>query len=254
MIYNISRGKSISDKLHSETSITNFEGKTVPYENWPDAWKRIHYKEYARFNKIHFDKSIRPLKASLWKILLTRKSNREFSRKKLSLVQLQQILFYSAGINTFTTEDKASFHETRVWPSAGARYPIEIYIMANKVESLRQYSYHYNVKRNLLEELFEIDNYAAIVEAITNQEWAKKSAALIILSSIFDRTRIKYGDRGYRYCLLEAGHIGQNVYLASNAMGVKCCAIGGFCEHAINNHLELDGLSESPIYILAIGN
>ena len=96
-----------------------------------------------------------------------------------------------------------------------------------------------------MEELFEIENYATIVEAITNQEWAKSSTALIVLSAIFDRTGIKYGDRGYRYCLLEAGHIGQNIYLVANAMGVKCCAIGGFCEFVVNRHLELDGVAES---------
>lgn len=246
MTYNISQRKSISDKFQSETSITKFEGKIVPYESWPDSWKKIHYKEYARFNKVNFDTSTYPpLTSSLGKILLTRKSDREFSTKKLRLEQLEQILFYSAGINT---------SKTRTWPSAGARYPIETYIMANRVEGLKKYSHHYNVKRNLLEELFEIENYAAIAEAITNQEWAEKSAALIILSAVFDRTRIKYGDRGYRYCLLEAGHIGQNIYLVSNAAGVKCCAVGGFCEQAINNHLELDGLSESAVYILAIGS
>lgn len=245
MILNFNPKKSISERFHAETSITNFEGETIPYENWPATWKKVHYKEYARFSKVYIDVPIQPLKIPLGKTLLTRKSNRNFSTRKLRLFQLQQILFYSAGIN--------SPLETRTWPSAGARYPIEIYIMANRIERLGQYSYHYNVKRNLLEELFKIKNYAGIAEAITNQEWVKKSAALIILSAIFDRTRIKYGNRGYRYCLLEAGHIGQNIYLTANALGVKCCAIGGFCESIVNDHLELDGILESAVYILAIG-
>ena len=74
------------------------------------------------------------------------------------------------------------------------------------------------------------------------------------MSAVLYRTRIKYEERGYRFILMECGHIAQNLYLISEAMKLKCCSIGGFVDEKFNNLLDLQGQSEKTMYLVAIGN
>lgn len=236
-----------SNRYHKATSINFFE-KQIPYEKWPKKWTKINYKEYLRFNRIPFDKQTPGINIPLSRTFVNRRSERNFSSNKISFKTLQQVIYFSVGRYS-ANEDS----EKRGWPSAGARYPIETYLLTNRIERLERFSYHYNVKQNLLEQLFLIENYKKLAFEITNQKWARESAGLIALSAVFDRSRIKYGDRGYRYCLIESGHIAQNIYLTCCALKIKCCAVGGFCDKKINDILELDNESEQVLYILAIG-
>ena len=87
-----------------------------------------------------------------------------------------------------------------------------------------------------------------------NQKWIKKSAMLIIVTAIFERTTTKYGDRGYRHILTEYGHIAQNVYLLSSAFGLGCCSIGGFIDNGLNKLLDIDPVDESVIGVIAVGS
>lgn len=92
------------------------------------------------------------------------------------------------------------------------------------------------------------------MEEITSQEWVKSSAVILAISGIFNRTQIKYGDRGYRYILLEAGHMAQNIYLLSAALGLKCCAIGGYIDDKINRLIDFDDQQEAVLYMLSLGS
>ena len=87
-----------------------------------------------------------------------------------------------------------------------------------------------------------------------NQNWVKKSGCIILISAVFKRNTIKYGDRGYRHIMQEAGHLGQNIYLISSALGLGCCAISGFNDEELNNMLDLDGVNEGVIYSFSIGS
>ena len=75
----------------------------------------------------------------------------------------------------------------------------------------------------------------------------------IIMTAVFDRSQMKYGERGYRYMLIEAGHVGQNFCLTAEALGLKCSALGGTHDEPIERLLDIDGVTESVMYALAIG-
>lgn len=76
---------------------------------------------------------------------------------------------------------------------------------------------------------------------------------VIIITACFNRTLQKYGERGYRYVFLDAGHVGENIYLSSSYLNLGCVAIGGFDDDKLNDTLGIDGKNESSIYVLTIG-
>ena len=93
------------------------------------------------------------------------------------------------------------------------------------------------------------------LDQIAIYEFVKDASLIIFLTAVFWRTQNKYKERGYRFVLIEAGHIGQNIYLISEALGLKCCALGGFriSDEQIEKLLDLDGVAESLVYTLVIG-
>ncbi len=141
-----------------------------------------------------------------------------------------------------------------MYPSAGARYPLEIYMInLKKISNIKKGLYHYNVKWNTIELLKEEDYEKVIPEIIPNQKWIKEGNIVLIITSIFNRINIKYKDRGWRYIYIEAGHLGQNFYLNAEKLKLKCCAIGGFNDNKIINFLNLDNENEVPIYAFVLG-
>jgi len=138
-------------------------------------------------------------------------------------------------------------------PSAGALYPIEIYPVVNRVTGLEPGIYHYNVRDHALELLKGGDYRGQLIRYCLGQEMPGTANVVLILTAIFHRTRWKYRERAYRYVMLEAGHIGQNIYLAATAMGMGACAIGAFLDDPINRLLEVDGVREAVVYLLTVG-
>jgi SagB-type dehydrogenase family enzyme len=242
-----------SAQYQKKSSINELDRNLIPYEKWKESWKRIYYKEYPRFNQQPLNLSnINLTKKSFISVLSNRLSQREYTSKKITFDELSALLYYSAGINN--KRDQYNLPK-RYFPSGGMRFPSEIYLLVNnkKVIGLNRCSYHYNVKRNCLEEMFSIKNYQKLIHSIQAQSWVRNSSLIICISAVFNRSRVKYGERGYRYCLIETGHIGQNFYLLSSALGLKCCSLGGFSDYKINEELELNGDSESVLYMFAIG-
>jgi SagB-type dehydrogenase family enzyme len=91
------------------------------------------------------------------------------------------------------------------------------------------------------------------VTAGVGQEMLGQAAVCVVLSAVFQRTRWKYRERAYRYILLEAGHIGQNLYLSATSLGLGACAVGAFHDDKLNDLLGVDGEEEAALYILAVG-
>ncbi len=141
----------------------------------------------------------------------------------------------------------------RAAPSAGALFPIEVYPVVHNVQDLEAGIYHYSVPGHTLEMLRPGDFRLAIMQAGIWQDFLGQANVCFVLSAIFQRTRWKYQERTYRYILMEAGHIGQNLYLAATSMGLGCCAVGAFLDRELNDLLGLDGESEASLYILAVG-
>lgn len=215
----------------------------------PVEWITIHFKEYPRLDKINLPKNFPRFSGSLETSIRRRKSRRKFSGKPLSLRELSKLLYYSCGI---TRRSKDLNMTRRAYPSGGARYPSEVYVLILKKNNLKPGLYHYNVKHHALELLLEGD-YVNYLKYLYEQNVAKGLAALIIITSIFIRTAIKYPTQWRRFAVLEAGHIGQNIYLISESMGLGCCAIGGWDETAMNKLLDIDGEYESITHMVAVG-
>lgn len=249
----ININKIINDQTHH---YLNFHKKTELYKfgielntkDWPKEWKDVYYKSYARLPFIKLPIPNLKKKISLKKVLQDRRSQRIFSNKKINKKKLSTLLYYGAGIKNKSINVKQDYN--RFYPSAGARYPLEIYVISLNTE-LPFGLYHYCLKINSLECLL---NEKININSFFNQKWVKKSSMLILITSFFRRSFVKYGERGYRYALLEAGHVCQNISLISEAIELNSCEIGGYIDTKLNNLLDIDGLNEAVISAIAIGN
>jgi len=217
-------------------------------KDWPDEWKTTFYKSYPRLPKIALGGKPQP--ADLFEAMRRRKSRRDFTRAPVSLAELSLLLKYSCGI-TGTLGDG---RHRRVQPSGGARFPIEVYpIVFRASDDVQSGLYHYDVKNHQLAVLWDREFPDDDIGELFTYPWVKDAAVAFVMTTVFWRNQNKYGERGYRYVLLEAGHIGQNLYLVSGALGLKCCAIGGTRDENLEKLIDIDGVTESVVYALAVG-
>jgi SagB-type dehydrogenase family enzyme len=238
---------TISDEFHAATNNTTLAGAEL--KEIPKAWIKINFKTYPRLKKIILDK-IDMSKTPLGKILFRRRSVRQFSGADISKQELEYLLYASSGI----VELKDSFDESkRPYPSAGARYPLEIYPIILKAKGINKGLYHYNVKENYLEVLLEKDLTDWVVKNTGDQSWIKESSVVLVITAVLDRTRIKYDERGYRYALIEAGHLGQNISLLATELGLGSCALGGYIDLEVDKLLDIILQKENTLYLIAVG-
>ena len=141
----------------------------------------------------------------------------------------------------------------RTVPSAGALYPFEIYVIANNVQDVDKGIYHYDVPDHALELIKYGDFRKKITNAGLKQEMLGDAGVTFVLAAVFDRTRHKYGERGYRYVYIEAGHISQNIYLQAVSLGLGSVAVGAFIDKEVNELIGIDGQKEAAIYLHAVG-
>lgn len=241
----VEKESSIGERFHHETSLTwlgvigdLFRGrpkKPSQYKNYPDSKAIILPKpEYRGI--------------SLESAIEKRRSVRNYSSKPVTLLKLSQLLFSAQGIT-----GKLYDQPLRTAPSAGALYPFEIYVIANNVEGLPQGIYHYAVLNHSLELVKLGDFRKEITDAGLKQEMLGDANVTFVLSAIFDRIRHKYGERGFRYVYVEAGHISQNIYLQAVSLGLGSVSVGAFLDEEVNQLIGVDGQNEAVIYLHAVG-
>ena len=223
----------------------------LPQNKIPLSWKKIHFKLYPRLPQIIL-KKVSVEADKVLSIIEERKSERKFKNKGLALKTISKVLYFSCGIRNHKKMQGDFNRSLRMYPSAGAKYPLEVYPVILKSKEIPPGIYHYNVKWNSLELLLK-GNFKKKFGEITGQNWVKKSTMIVIITAAFPRTIIKYKERGWRYIFLEAGHLAQNIHLISTALKLKFCAIGGFLDKEIINLLELNSKSELPLYLIAVG-
>ncbi len=177
-----------------------------------------------------------------------RRSVRHYSGQAMDLDELSRVLFLASGI---AAGEWGQPHRTA--PSSGALYPIELYPVVHNVRGLDAGVYHYGFREHALSLVRAEDLRSHVVEQGLWQEYLGQCNAVLFLTMIQQRMRFKYQDRSYRYGLIEAGHIGQNLYLAATSMGLGACAIGAFMDDQINQMLGVDGVEEAAVYMLAVG-
>jgi len=166
----------------------------------------------------------------------------------VSAEDLSQLLWATQGITART-----SYYSFRTAPSAGALYPVETYVLVNRVVGLSAGIYHYDVRRHRLEVLRKGNSGAELTRAALGQEMIREAAFVFIWTAVVARTRRKYSDRAYRYIYMEAGHICQNAYIAAEALGLGCCAVGAFFDSEVNSLIGIDGKDEVSLYLCAVG-
>ena len=209
-------------------------GQPERYKIYPQA-EQIELPSPYGYQGLHLELAIE-----------TRRSRRDYTDAALSLSNLSRLLHLGQGI---TSPDR----ELRAVPSAGALYPLEVYAVVHRVEGLSAGIYHYAVGNHRLEWLRTGDFRAAMVAAGLGQDFLGQASVCFVISAIWQRTRWKYRERTYRYVLLEAGHLGQNLYLAATSLGLGAVAVGAFFDEALNNLLELNGIEEAALYLVTVG-
>jgi len=185
----------------------------------------------------------------LWETILRRRSIRHFTAQPITLVQLSQLLWATQGI----THHSYGF-AFRAAPSAGALYPVETYLVINRVASLDAGIYHYQVGNHQLTQLKKGDFASQIAAAALDQEMAAAAAVVFCWTGIFARSTRKYGQRGYRYIYLDAGHIAQNLALAAVGLGLGSCQVAALYDEEVNQLLGVDGRAESLLYLTVVGH
>jgi SagB-type dehydrogenase family enzyme len=184
----------------------------------------------------------------LWEVISQRRSVRDFSRQPITFHELSQLVWATQGMTS-----RASGFDFRASPSAGGLYPIETYLVVNRVEEISPGLYHHDVKKAELALLKEGNFGPDLKEAGLGQEMLEEAACVFIWAAIVRRSKWKYRERAYRYIYMDAGHIAQNLYLAAGALNLGCCTVGAFFDEEVDRVIGADGKEEVSVYLGAVG-
>jgi SagB-type dehydrogenase family enzyme len=190
---------------------------------------------------------------SLGRVLQIRRSAREFSLKPLELQLVGQLLHASFGVRG-SRQVEGEWVYDRPVPSAGGLYPLELYVATQGVETLPDGLYHYDPRAHQLELRQDRLLQPDLAEIALGQAMIRNANLVVIVAAVFQRTLWKYGERGYRYIWLDAGHLGQNLYLVATALGLGPISLGGFFDEELNRLLNLPYGEEDAVYIVCVGN
>ncbi|MFO7890579.1 MAG: SagB/ThcOx family dehydrogenase [bacterium] len=179
---------------------------------------------------------------SVEKALSKRRSVRDYTEQTLDLQQISQLLWSAQGI----TSDRGG----RTAPSAGATYPLEIYLVVNKSEMLTAGVYHYDNKNHSIQLVKKGSWGKKLSQASLGQASIEQAPVDIIITAVVQRTAERYGKRAERYVYMEAGHVSQNIYLQAESLGLGTVVIGAFHDNQVQ---KVMGIEEEVMSIMPIG-
>jgi SagB-type dehydrogenase family enzyme len=190
---------------------------------------------------------------SIEETLLNRRSVREFKKDALTIQQVSQLLWAAYGITKEMNSPSFLRGGFKTAPSAGALYPLEIYLLAGNVKGLNPGIYKYLPEGHQLIRTYDKDVRKELTEAALNQDFITQAPISLVYSAVFERTTKKYGQRGReRYVYMDMGHSAENVCLQAVALGLGSCAVGAFDDKMVKNAIMLPN-EEEPLYILPVG-
>lgn len=184
------------------------------------------------------------IRMSLEKVLQSRVSHHRYSNTSIPLMDISSLLYHSLA------EKKVG---RRTYPSGGALFPIETYLIANAIGQLPRALFHYVPSTHTLEQLWELPKVTKVFSEFRHAEWAEKAPAIFVLTGVWRRSHDSYGDFGYLLSILEAGHIAQNLLLCATALNLASCPLAGFNDNEVQKLLDIDEESEQAVYTMAIG-
>lgn len=189
-----------------------------------------------------------PSRRALASIVRARRSAEQFGGEPIALEKLATVVRLGAGVT-----GTAGGRRRRAAPSAGALYPVDLHCLVRAVDGLAAGLYTLQPERDRLVQRSAVDPTEEVREAV-GSEIADGAAAVVVLTGALGLGRPRYGERAYRFVLLEAGHVAQNLLLAAEACGLAACPIGGFADDRLNHMLGLDGVGEAVVYLVALGS
>lgn len=169
---------------------------------------------------------------------------RSYTSKPVTLVNLTSLLWAAQGVT-----DPRGF---RTAPSAGALYPLELYLVAGSVTGLEPGVYHYIPLDGAITMLQRGDQRDELAEAALGQSWMADAALTLVFAANHQRTTVKYGQRGIQYVHIEAGHAAQNILLTAVAMNLGAAVVGAFNDRRVASVIGLPK-QETPLYLLPVG-
>ena len=181
---------------------------------------------------------------SVEQALQTRRSVRSYQNGPLDLAQISQLVWSAQGITS-----RRGF---RTAPSAGALYPLELYVIAGQIENLPSAIYRYSPLTHELVKTVSGDQRAALSRAALRQGAIRRAPAVLLFCAVYERTTGKYGQRGIRYVHMEVGHAAQNVCLQAIALGLNTAVIGAFRDAEVKSIARLPA-NEQPLYFVPVG-
>jgi len=208
---------------------------TEPFKKYPDTEKIMLPTDWQK-------------DSSLQDALQGRRSNRRYQDSPINIEALAMLLWASQGIT-----GRAGSYFFRPAPSAGALYPIETYLAINNVDTVAAGLYHFQVAEFCLAKLDSGFLGEEVAQAALGQSFLAKAGVVFIWSAVLRRNFAKYGHRGLRYVLMDAGHICQNMLLAAESLNLGACPVAAFYDDELNRLLNLDGEEESVVYLASVG-
>lgn len=196
---------------------------------------------------------------SVEKALSMRRSIRTYAEESLSISDISQILWAAQGITKSREKLPTKWNTKYEWqgglrtaPSAGALYPMELYLIAGNVEGLSKGVYKYIPKNHSLKNVIDGDKRTEIYDVALKQGSITEGAALIVMAGVYERASFKYGERAERYVHMEVGYIGENIYLQGITLGIGTVMIGAFKDEELKKVLDLPE-DEHPLAIMPLG-
>lgn len=221
------------------------ERASQPYKSFPTK-RTFSFRDYEDSYRSQM---------TLFDSIQQRRSGRDFDSYHISMSELYQILHYSYGITAKSPINGINGEWSyRAVPSGGALYPLEIYIYIPD-GVIPQGFYHYRPDKFLLELIHEKNCMDDLRKIIIAEPYVNlpKSSCIVFISSILERTLLKYGERGFRFILQEVGFVSQNISLLCEAIGLSSCMIGSYIDSEINKFIQADGTLETIQNIIVIG-
>uniref|UniRef100_UPI00403A80D4 SagB/ThcOx family dehydrogenase n=1 Tax=Candidatus Loosdrechtia sp. TaxID=3101272 RepID=UPI00403A80D4 len=181
---------------------------------------------------------------SVEEALLKRRSVREYQHEPLSLAEVSQLLWAAQGIT--------GPHGIRTAPSAGALYPLEIYLVVGRVHELPKGVYKYQPYGHELIRNGEENQLPGLATAALEQNFIREAAIAIVFSALYERVTMKYGERGIRYVYMDLGHSAQNVHLQAVSLNLGTVVVGAFYDNEVKNIIGIPGEAQ-PLCIMPVG-
>jgi SagB-type dehydrogenase family enzyme len=184
---------------------------------------------------------------------LRRRSGRVFALEPIPLRDLSDALGLAYGVGSLYDLGDGRQVFGHLAPSAGGLYPLRLYVSVGRVLDLASGLYRYRTVDHALDLLGRGPAPSDLAPLMFGQTFVHDAGAVVLIAAEFERTLSKYGPRGYRYCLIEAGHVAQNLCLATNSRRLASVCLGGYSDAKVNASLQLDGTRSAVIYAVALG-